>query len=222
MNQLSKECHKNDQKCSTRLCSDQRTDCWEKGCWSQIQPLLQVLTTAGVRTGAAHEHLCAAVLLRVTEDTQAKPWQEARKNLASIFSFLFLLLIQSRNNIYRRANLDGDYLFFARKIRHLVELLLTRIRWWTSNLREPAQMGIAVHTLARLLWKSTSIVKYSWNQPVLSPSYSKHDVTGLWQMALKRINPNMLFILQDFYSVSQIWLLQQWNYYKWLITFSSK
>lgn len=80
----------------------------------------QVLTTARVRRGAACEHLCTVILLRVTEDTPAKllvQWPDAWKNLAPIFSFLFLLLLHSRNTVHQRANLAGDYLFFARKIR---------------------------------------------------------------------------------------------------------
>lgn len=60
-----------------------------------------------------------------TKDTQGKKliqYQDTRKNLASFFSFLFLLLLYSRNNVYERANLSGDDLVFAR--RHLVVLLL--------------------------------------------------------------------------------------------------
>lgn len=40
----------------------------------------QVLTTARVRTGVACEHLCTVILLRITEDMQAKllvQWPDA-------------------------------------------------------------------------------------------------------------------------------------------------
>lgn len=56
----------------------------------------QVLTTARVRTGVACEHLCTVILLRVTEDMQAKllvQWPDAWKNPASVFSFFFCYFI---------------------------------------------------------------------------------------------------------------------------------
>lgn len=76
----------------------------------------QVLTTARVRTGVACEHLCTVILLRVTEDTQAKllvQWPDAWKNLASIFFLSFSSLTSFQKQCILKSKLGGGLFIFC-------------------------------------------------------------------------------------------------------------
>lgn len=109
MNQLSRECHKNEQKCSITEGSAalQRPEERLPGERMLIPDpalgarIVKILTTARGRSGAVCGHLCTVLLLGVTEDTQAKllvQRQDAWKNLASIFflSFSSVTSVQKR------------------------------------------------------------------------------------------------------------------------------
>jgi len=125
MNQLSRECHKNEQndpscsfavtrgKAAGRMDADPRSSPCCQNCSAGTRGC-QGRSRSGVRASLGRHPAQSQRTHR--QNCSFSGW--AMRNLASIFSFLFLLLLRSQNNVHQRANLAGDYLFFARKIRH--------------------------------------------------------------------------------------------------------